>query len=173
MTAAAMDTLCLRHTRCQGVALLVLVTAGLSTPRRAGDRADYRRMSTAPLAVGTINSVILTDARLTPPTLVEALMIATEAKAAALQELGVTSPVSRRLGTDAIAVVSGQGTRVHDCGKHVLFGELLGQLVIEAVRGAATLAAGERGVSLTAGALFVTMAERSPRSPQGPVVGLW
>ena len=142
MTAAAMDSLCLRRARCQGVELLVLVTAGLSNPRRAGDRADYRRLCSAPLAAGTINSVILTDAGLSPAALVEALMIATEAKAAALQQLGVVSPVSGLLatgtGTDATAVVSGQGPRVNYCGKHVLFGEILGRLVTEAVIGAST-----------------------------------
>lgn len=143
MTAASMDSLRIRRHREQGVELVVLVTSGLSNPRRAGDRADYRHMGEAVQTPGTINTLVLTDARLTPAALVEAVMIATEAKAAALQDLQVTSPISGLIatgtGTDATAVVCGQGpVQVSYCGKHVLFGEILGRLVADAVRAAST-----------------------------------
>ena len=89
--------------------------------------------------IGTINIIVLTSAILTDAAMVEALMIATEAKSAALQETGVLSPVSNKIatgtGTDAIAVVSGQGPElVAYCGKHVLFGEVLGRLVTDGVK---------------------------------------
>ena len=71
--------------------------------------------------------------------MIETTMIAAEAKAAALQAADVRSPVSGDVatgtGTDALAVacpVSG-GRPIQYCGKHVLFGELLGSAVIEAV----------------------------------------
>ena len=65
-------------------------------------------------------------------------MIVTEAKAAVLRESGIRSPVSNKIatgtGTDAIAVVSGHGPEtVRYCGKHVLFGEILGRLVTDAL----------------------------------------
>jgi adenosylcobinamide hydrolase len=75
---------------------------------------------------------------LTPAAMVETVMIATEAKAAAMQNLGVTSPVSRAVatgtGTDAVAVACRPGAQpMHYCGKHVLFGEILARLVIESL----------------------------------------
>lgn len=65
-------------------------------------------------------------------------MIITEAKAAALQEANIISPVSGLIatgtGTDSHAIVSGFGpAKVRCCGKHVLFGEVLGELVMESV----------------------------------------
>ena len=138
MTAASMDSLRIASERVQGVDIEVLVTSGLSNPRRVGDPAEHRLIATTSTEVGTINIVALTSAVLTMPALVEAVMIATEAKAAALQDFGVISPVSKAIatgtGTDAIAVVTGDGPEtVCFCGKHVLFGEILGNLVSSAV----------------------------------------
>ena len=70
--------------------------------------------------------------------MVEALLIVTEAKSAALQDAKVLSPVSNTIatgtGTDSAAIVSGHGPdKVGYCGKHVLFGEMLGRMVNEAV----------------------------------------
>jgi len=70
--------------------------------------------------------------------MVESVMLATEAKTVAMRKLGVKSPVSGAIatgtGTDAIAVVNGFGSRsVRYCGKHVLFGEMLASVVIEAI----------------------------------------
>jgi adenosylcobinamide amidohydrolase len=88
--------------------------------------------------MGTINIIVLVSAALTRPALVESVMLATEAKAAALQALGIKSPISNDTatgtGTDAIAIASGQGPiEIPYCGKHVIFGEVLGRLVNEAV----------------------------------------
>ena len=138
MTAASMKSFRLEQTTAQGVDIVVLVTSGLSNPRHVGDHAEYREMTTSTTDVGTINTIVLTSASLTEAALVEALMIATEAKTAALIDAEVLSPISQQLatgtGTDAIAIVNGHGpTTVHFCGKHVLFGELLGRLVKDAV----------------------------------------
>ena len=88
--------------------------------------------------VGTINIIVITSASLTGSALIEALLITTEAKSAALQEAGIMSPVSNKLATgtdtDSVAVVSGPGPGdVKYCGKHVLFGELLDSSVIDTV----------------------------------------
>jgi len=136
MTAASMDSFRLTRRAEQDIEIIVLVTCGLSNPRRAGDPADQRHMAPSPPAAGTINTIVLTTASLTPPAMVEAVVIATEAKAAAMQTLGVTSPLSRGLatgtGTDAIAVACRKaGKPLHYCGKHLLFGEILARLVIE------------------------------------------
>jgi len=148
MTAASMNSFRSCREVQQGVELLVLVTCGLENARGVGDVAEYRSMETQPYAPdshvpgsyapGTINIILLTDARLTGAAMVEAVQMITEAKTAALVAAGITSPVSGVLatgtGTDAVAVVSGNGPHsVAFCGKHVLFGEVLGRLVQQAV----------------------------------------
>ncbi|MEE9367615.1 MAG: adenosylcobinamide amidohydrolase [Pontiella sp.] len=139
MTATSMDSLRVAKESADGIEIAVLATSGLSNPRRAGDRAECRRMVMESEPVGTINIIAITSAILTDAAMVEALMIVTEAKSAVLQEADVRSPVSSGIatgtGTDAIAVVSGHGPQeVRYCGKHVLFGEILGRLAASAVR---------------------------------------
>jgi adenosylcobinamide amidohydrolase len=139
MTAASMDSFRIARETVQGIDMVILVTSGLSNPRRVGDHADYREMMTESKEIGTINIIAMTSAILTEAAMVEALTIVTEAKSAALQEAGVKSPVSNKMatgtGTDSIAVVSGHGPEtVRYCGKHVLFGEMLGRLATNAVK---------------------------------------
>jgi len=138
MTAASMNSLRVVECREQGVDLAVLVTTGLDNARRAGDRAEHRLIGEATTKVGTINLIAMTSAQLSPAAMVEAQIVMTEAKAAVMQEFVVSSPVSGKIatgtGTDAIAVVNGGGpVRIDYCGKHVLFGELLANCVIEAI----------------------------------------
>ena len=140
MTAASMASYRLACRKEQGVEIFVLATAGLSNARRAGDPAEYRRITSEPEEAGTINLMMATNACLTQAAMVESLMMITEAKAAVLQDAGIMSPVSGLIatgtGTDSVAVINGFGPEVRYCGKHVLFGELLAQAVIEAVQGA-------------------------------------
>lgn len=138
MTAASMDSLRIFREEVYGIHVIALVTCGLSNPRCAGDKADDNTIETAARNSGTINTIILTSGTLSPATMVEALVVATEAKSVALQRLGVKSPISQNFatgtGTDAIAIASSQDTReIRYCGKHVIFGEILGRLVIDAV----------------------------------------
>lgn len=137
MTAASMGSYRLARREADGVEIFVLATAGFSNARRAGDKAEYRRMVSEPAEIGTINIILLTSACLTQAALVEAIMIVTEAKAAALQNTQVLSPVSGLIatgtGTDSVVLVNGFGPEVTFCGKHTLFGELMAQAVIEAV----------------------------------------
>lgn len=138
MTAASMDSFRMAKESTQGIDIVVLVTSGLSNPRRVGDRAEHRIMAAQSEKIGTINIIVITSAILTESAMVESLLIVTEAKSAALQEAGVISPVSNKIatgtGTDSVAVVCGHGPEtVHYCGKHVLFGEMLGRIVTNTV----------------------------------------
>ncbi len=122
----------------QGIEIAILVTSGLSNPRRSGDPAEHREMTSQPNSAGTINIIALTSAHMTDAAMVEAVLMITEAKTAALQDAGILSPVTYRIatgtGTDSVAVVSGWGEKtVAYCGKHVLFGEVLGRLTTRAV----------------------------------------
>jgi len=138
MTAASMDSFRIFKTHRQEVDIIVLVTTGLSNARRAGDHAEYRKICPIVLDAGTINIICLTSIGMVPAAMIEAVMTATEAKAAALQNLDIKSPVSRETatgtGTDAIAIAANPvAEKIKCCGKHVVFGEILARLVIEAV----------------------------------------
>lgn len=116
-----------------------IVTSGISNAKRAGERAEWRYWDEAPAIAGTINMITITDVALTPAAQVEAIMMMTEAKAATLQDLGITSiftgTIATGTGTDALALASDPGgQRVRYCGKHVLLGEKLALTVIEALR---------------------------------------
>jgi adenosylcobinamide amidohydrolase len=117
---------------------MCLITAGVSNARKAGDPAEYRRFDDFCCKTGTINTIVLTNAQLAKEAMVEAVITATEAKTVALYNLGVksltTGAPASGTGTDAIAIVNGWGpVKIRYCGKHVLFGEMLANAVIEAL----------------------------------------
>ncbi len=139
MTSASMDSFRLVSRSSQGVELTAMVTAGISNARCAGDRADWRKFQIDANPSGTINIIILTNATMSHAAMVESVMLATEAKTVAIRKLGVKSPVSGTIatgtGTDAIAVANGFGSEtIRYCGKHVLFGEMLASVVIDAIK---------------------------------------
>ncbi len=138
MASASMDSFRLVSRSSQGVEISAMVTTGLSNARCAGDRADWRKFQIDANPTGTINIIILTKATMSHAAMVESVMLATEAKTVATRKLGVKSPVSGAIatgtGTDSIAVVNGFGSEtLRYCGKHVLFGEMLASVVIEAI----------------------------------------
>lgn len=139
MTAASMKSFRAAYDRVGGESLAVVVTTGLGNARRAGDSAEGVELSSIPHQAGTINMAILTSAPLTDAAMVEMVSVVTEAKAAALQEQGVKSPVSGKLatgtGTDAVAIFSGDSGTLPEpirfTGKHTLIGERTAKMVIE------------------------------------------
>lgn len=139
MTAASMKSLRIRQVSIENVDILVLVTAGLSNPLRAGDYAGYRMLSPLSLQHDTINIILISTACFTPAAMVEAIMMVTEAKAAVLQKANIKSQVSNEIatgtGTDSTVVASqNEGALVIEfCGKHTLMGEIIGQAVMNAV----------------------------------------
>lgn len=138
MTAAAMDSF--RRVRREegGVSVTALVTAGVSNAGRAGEPAECREFPTPAPPAGTINIILLTNARMAPAAMVEAVQMVTEAKTAALQDLDVRNPrtgaPATGTGTDAVAVAAGEGPlEVVFCGKHMLFGEMIASTVMTAL----------------------------------------
>ncbi|MCP5170659.1 MAG: adenosylcobinamide amidohydrolase [Porticoccaceae bacterium] len=145
MTAASMASARIHCSMVEDEQIAVMVTSGLANARRAGDLAEYRQLDALVTKTGTINTVVLSSAQLSGAVMAEVLMLASEAKAALLQELDIRSPVSNKIatgtGTDAIAVVSGVASRadsgiekraIQYAGKHTLLGEVLAKLVMSA-----------------------------------------
>jgi hypothetical protein len=130
-----MDNLAIKTQRFKDMEVCVLATGGAETNavRMSQDEGRYYEP-------GTINVIIMSNMRLTPRSMTRAIISATEAKSAALQDFDVRSSYSSRInqatgtGTDNIIVVEGRGTVLDNAGGHSKLGELIAKAVYEAVQ---------------------------------------
>lgn len=148
-TSADMDNLAVVTKTHHPFVVTALVTAGAkgNAVRTGVDEGRYVEAdpsSGTPAASqeskpGTINIVLLTNARVTDGGMVRAVITATEAKTAALEDLHVPSTYTKNAqatgtGTDGIIIVSGSsGPLVTYPGGHSRIGGLMGKAVYEAV----------------------------------------
>jgi predicted amidohydrolase/adenosylcobinamide amidohydrolase len=141
-TAADLDNLAVATREFGPLTVTALVTAGArSNALRAGVDAGthIEGMDSAAANHGTINIMLLTNARLTDGAMARAMVTATEAKTAALQDLNVPStytPAAQATGTgtDSVIVVSGtSGPQATSAGGHSRLGELIGRATHAAV----------------------------------------
>lgn len=146
-TAANMNNLAIVEERFRDICVVALATGGVEgNAARVGDPAglyefDGRYEPTGGTQPhGTINVIIAVNVPMTEGALVRAVMTATEAKAAVLQELSVPSRQSTAIatgtGTDQIAVVApAQGcVPLIGAGHHTTLGELVGRTVHDAIQ---------------------------------------
>ncbi len=148
-TAANMNYACIETERFRDLEVVAIATGGVETNAgRAGDPASvYEHAGTyEPLHTngrephGTINTMILINQEVSKGAMVCAIITATEAKTAVLQELGVNSRYSDGLatgtGTDQIALacrLTGN-LPLTSSGNHSKLGELIGVSVTSAIR---------------------------------------
>ena len=148
-TSADMDNLAVVTKAFAPFVVTALVTAGAkgNAIRTGADEGEYIESDSAlgkassgdaPVP-GTVNILILTNARLTDGAMARAVITATEAKTAAFEDLRVPSSYTKNVqatgtGTDSMIVVSGTaGPMVSYPGGHSRIGELMGKAVHEAV----------------------------------------
>jgi adenosylcobinamide amidohydrolase len=148
-TAADMDNMAVVTKMFKPFVVTVLATAGAkgNALRTGVDEGAYIEPDpalekpedlTSPHA-GTVNIMILTNARLTDGGMARAIITATEAKTAAFEDLQVPSTYTKGVqatgtGTDSMIIVSGtSGPRVTCPGGHSKIGELMGKAVHEAI----------------------------------------
>lgn len=114
-----------------GPAVCAWVTAGLGNRSRAG-----RVRASDKLYPGTINTIVIVDGALTEAALVNAVITATEAKAAALQDIGVlTDDGLQATGTTTDAVIIAavpRGDAIRYAGPATTTGAAIGAAVYEA-----------------------------------------
>jgi adenosylcobinamide amidohydrolase len=147
-TAANMRNAAIRDLSYRDLAVVAVCTGGAETNAgRAGDPAAvyewngvYERVAGKESSMhGTINTMIFVNQELTPGAMVRAVMTATEAKTAALQELAVGSRYSSGLatgtGTDQICIAALLNTEavLSGAGHHCVLGELIGKSVHDAI----------------------------------------
>ncbi len=133
MTGVLMERLVRKVGQHAGLTIECFATVGLSNALAAGDPAVYEEH------LGTINLIVVVSQPLSPPAMIEAVQLVTEAKTAALMDAAIRSTVSNTVatgtGTDCIALACSGGTPAYRyCGKHTKLGELIGRGVSEAMR---------------------------------------
>ena len=113
------------------------VTVGTSNAVRAGELMRLNQCNNSGTHPGTINLILVTNARLSASAMVGMVQVATEAKTAALLHAKVKSWTGRSgatgTGTDAVVVVSGEGPLQRYSGTHTILGELVGRVITQAV----------------------------------------
>ena len=137
-TAADMDNLAVVTKVFKPFVVTALVTAGAKTnAQRTG--VDEGTFIEGDEPKGTVNILVLTNARLTDGAMARALITITEAKTAAFEDLRIPSSYTKTVqatgtGTDSIIIASGTtGPKVTYTGGHNRIGELIGKAAYEAV----------------------------------------
>ncbi|MDO5848188.1 MAG: adenosylcobinamide amidohydrolase [Methanobrevibacter sp.] len=142
ITSAKMKNAGIAVERFRKLEVVAISTAGTNVNAvAAGDPAGYyEENGEFDLEIGTINTIILINARLNESCLLQAEMTATEAKTVALRELIVPSRYSSKVatgtGTDGIAIFSEPNSENHlsNAGKHSKLGELIAKSVIKSIK---------------------------------------
>jgi adenosylcobinamide amidohydrolase len=152
-TAANMHNLSTCRASYRDLEVVAVCTGGVETNAgRAGEPAAYYEHDGIFDAVedvaepsphtrnhGTINTMVFINRELVPGAMVRAVITATEAKTAMLQELEVHSRFSDGLatgtGTDQVGIASqlGYGKPLTAAGNHTKLGELIGKTVHDAI----------------------------------------
>jgi adenosylcobinamide amidohydrolase len=148
-TAANMNYATLVATDDDGVEVIAVVTAGVEgNATCAGDPASWREtqggIQKVPAYAGTINTMLLVNAPLSPSALARVVVTMTEGKSAALARLAIPSRQSTDLatgtGTDqyCVAAPTDGPWRLTSASTHMKLGELIGVAVrnatLEALR---------------------------------------
>ncbi|MBL0385823.1 adenosylcobinamide amidohydrolase [Tumebacillus sp. ITR2] len=125
----------------------VFVTAGVGNAARAG----VKRKTYPGYRAGTINIIVAMDARLTDAALVNGLITTTEAKAAALQDLGVTDPqgnIATGTTTDSVILATTQNPEYNGIHQYAGVATELGNAIAVCVYDALTACLSPRGESV-------------------------
>jgi len=133
-TGVNIDNLAIKREFFKEMEVYALVTAGIQSNavRMSIDEGLFYEP-------GTINIIVLHNMQLTGRAMQRAIISATEAKTAALQDLDIRSKYSplrnqaTGTGTDNIIVVEGKGRKIDNSGGHSKMGELIAKAVYRAV----------------------------------------
>lgn len=140
-TGMDVESFALADVRFEASRVCVFVTAGVdSNAMRIGvDKAGTVERDGRFQELGTINTIVVTNAELSEKAMVRSVITATEAKAIALQDLDIRSSYNPDLqasgtGTDNVVIISGSGPRIDFMGGHTKMGELLATAVTRATK---------------------------------------
>ena len=133
-TGVDMDTLAIHSESYQEFKVTVVATAGVAqNALRVGHDLGMSVERNGEFEhLGTINLIIMVNAKLSQNAMARSIITATEAKAAVLQDLNIKSSFSPDVlatgtGTDNLIIVSGSGVQISYTGGHSKIGELIGR----------------------------------------------
>ena len=137
MTAVSLKHLVTLREESSGIWVEGFFTVGVSNAVRAGEPNGAIERDAESSTLGTINIILITNARLAIPAMVGAVQVATESKTATLLAESVPSWTGGHgatgTGTDAIVMVNGDGPACRYSGTHTTMGELIGRVVARGV----------------------------------------
>jgi len=137
MTAVSLAELVMVREAYEQIWVEGFVTVGTSNAVRAGEPVTPSQRTNSGTHPGTINLILVTNARLSASAMVGMVQVATEAKTAVLLHAKVKSWTgcsgATGTGTDAVVVVSGDGPSQRYSGTHTILGELVGRVTGTAV----------------------------------------
>ncbi|MCI5837423.1 MAG: adenosylcobinamide amidohydrolase [Veillonellaceae bacterium] len=186
-TAASMENVAIVTESYRDVTVTAIVTGGVEiNGGRVGDPADWypEQGKGEQKREGTINTFVTISVNLPPGTMARALVTATEAKTAALQELLANSNYSAGIatgsGTDGTVIISDSASPLvfTNAGKHGKLGELIGRTVLQATKEALAKQSGftpesthhllhrVRRYGIRAGTLYTWYAEAGGKLPR-------
>lgn len=134
-TGADMDNIAVKKESYKDITVYAMVTAGVESNATRASRDEGKHYEP-----GTINILILSNAKLSPRAMTRAIITATEAKTAAMQDLDIRSKEYPELiqatgtGTDNIIVIEGSGINIDNTGGHSKAGELIAKVVYAGVK---------------------------------------
>ena len=134
ITGADMDNLSIQEAGFKEMKVVALVTAGVmsNAVRMSKDIGLFYEP-------GTINMILMTNMALSDRAMTRAIIAATEAKTAALEDMDIRSTATPLVnaatgtGTDNILVVKGEGIPIKNTGGHSKMGELIAKAVYAGV----------------------------------------
>jgi adenosylcobinamide amidohydrolase len=138
MTAVPMAHLIALREAHEDLWVEAFLTVGVTNAVRVGDPASASAGRTKAVPAGTINIILVTNARFENRAMVEAVQVVTESKTATLLAEQVPTskgrPGATGTGTDAVAIVSGDGPPLRYCGTHTKMGELIGRVICSGIK---------------------------------------
>lgn len=137
LTAAKLTHAAIAEAEGDQAAIVCCTTAGTSN----GARAGRERETFAAYEAGTINTIVAIDGRMTAAAMIGAIITATEAKTAALCDLGIVDALygeqATGTTTDTVVIAVSQSSRYaaehRYAGCATTLGNLLGRLVYQSV----------------------------------------
>ena len=132
MTAVLVEDVIIKEFQCEDLSIVVVVTAGVGN---AVDVSLAYQRSQEPV-IGTINSWVFVNGKLSDEAFIQAMMTATEAKVKALQQAEVIDPYTKTLATgtstDSLLIAATQtGSFVQYSGPITPLGKIIGKGIVE------------------------------------------
>ncbi len=140
MTAVSLEQVVVCRQQRAGIWVKGFFTVGVSNAVRAGEPATDSASKSVRADLGTINIILVTNARLPISAMVGAVQVATESKTAVLLAKRVPSWTGQAratgTGTDAVVVACGaghSGPSLRYSGTHTRLGSMIGRVVSRGV----------------------------------------